>query len=53
MTQASTYTVLPIQQGGKMPVDLQKAFVPIGMVGEQPIAVAGQQGRAGQQRSPS
>jgi tripartite-type tricarboxylate transporter receptor subunit TctC len=40
MTQASTYTVLPIQQEGKMPVDLQKAFVPIGMVGEQPIAMA-------------
>src|SRR5262245_8540754 len=40
MTQASTFTVLPIMQEGKMPVDLQKAFVPIGMVGEQPIAVA-------------
>jgi tripartite-type tricarboxylate transporter receptor subunit TctC len=40
MTQASTFTVLPITQEGKMPVDLQKAFVPIGMVGEQPIAVA-------------
>jgi tripartite-type tricarboxylate transporter receptor subunit TctC len=40
MTQASTYTVLPIMQEGKMPVDLQKAFAPIGMVGEQPIAVA-------------
>ena len=39
MTQASTWTVLPIQQEGKMPVDLQKAFVPVGMVGEQPIAV--------------
>jgi tripartite-type tricarboxylate transporter receptor subunit TctC len=39
MTQASTYTVLPIRQEGKMPVDLQKAFVAIGMVGEQPIAV--------------
>jgi tripartite-type tricarboxylate transporter receptor subunit TctC len=39
MTQASTYTVLPIQQEGKMPVDLQKAFVAIGMVGEQPIAL--------------
>src|SRR5687767_15767737 len=25
MTQASTWTVLPIQQEGKMPVDLQKA----------------------------
>ena len=40
MTQASTFTVLPITQEGKMPVDLQKAFVPIGMVGEQPIGVA-------------
>jgi len=39
MTQASTYTVLPIQQEGKMPVDLQKAFTAVGMVGEQPIAV--------------
>ena len=40
MTQASTYTVLPIMQEGKMSVDLQKAFVPIGMVGEQPIGMA-------------
>ena len=39
MTQASTWTVLPIQQEGKMPVDLHKAFAPVGMVGEQPIAV--------------
>jgi len=39
MSQASTFNVLPIQQEGKMPVDLHKAFVPIGMVGEQPIAV--------------
>jgi tripartite-type tricarboxylate transporter receptor subunit TctC len=39
MTQASTFTVLPIQQEGKMPVDLQKAFTAVGMVGEQPIAV--------------
>jgi tripartite-type tricarboxylate transporter receptor subunit TctC len=39
MTQASTYTVLPIQQEGKMPVDLQTAFTAVGMVGEQPIAV--------------
>jgi tripartite-type tricarboxylate transporter receptor subunit TctC len=39
MTQASTYTVLPIQQGDKMPVDLHKAFVAVGMVGEQPIAM--------------
>jgi tripartite-type tricarboxylate transporter receptor subunit TctC len=40
MTQASTFTVLPIEQEGKMPVNLQTAFAPIGMVGEQPIAVA-------------
>ena len=40
MTQASTYTVLPIQQGAKMPVDLHKSFTAVGMVGEQPIAVA-------------
>jgi tripartite-type tricarboxylate transporter receptor subunit TctC len=40
MTQASTFNVLPIMQEGKMPVDLQKAFAPIGLVGEQPIAVA-------------
>ena len=39
MTQASTWTVLPIQQDDKMPVDLHKAFAPVGMVGEQPIAV--------------
>ena len=40
MTQASTWTVLPVMQEGKMNVDLQKAFAPVGMVGEQPIAVA-------------
>jgi tripartite-type tricarboxylate transporter receptor subunit TctC len=40
MTQASTYTVLPIQQEGKMPVDLHQAFAAVGMVGEQPIGVA-------------
>jgi len=40
MTQASTYTVLPIQQEGKMSFDLQTAFTPIGLVGEQPIALA-------------
>jgi tripartite-type tricarboxylate transporter receptor subunit TctC len=39
LTQASTYTVLPIQQGSKMPVDLHKTFVAVGMVGEQPIAL--------------
>ena len=39
MTQASTYTVLPIQQEGKMPFDLAKTFTAVGMVGEQPIAV--------------
>jgi tripartite-type tricarboxylate transporter receptor subunit TctC len=40
MTQASTFTVLPITQKDRIPVDLQKAFIPVGMVGEQPIAVA-------------
>jgi len=40
MTQASTWTVLPITQGDKMPVDLHKSFVPVGMVGEQPIGLA-------------
>ncbi len=40
MTQASTFTVLPIEQEGKMPLNLQTAFVPIGMVGEQPIALS-------------
>ncbi len=40
MTQASTYTVLPVMQEGKMNVNLQTAFAPVGMVGEQPIAVA-------------
>src|SRR5688572_6510077 len=39
MTQASSWTVLPIMQEGKMPFDMQKAFAAIGMVGEQPIAV--------------
>jgi tripartite-type tricarboxylate transporter receptor subunit TctC len=40
VAQASTFTVLPIDQEGKMPVNLQTAFVPIGMVGEQPIALS-------------
>src|SRR5712672_3482334 len=40
VSQASTFTVLPIEQEGKLPVNLQTAFVPIGMVGEQPIAVS-------------
>lgn len=39
MSQASTYNVLPVQQEGKMPFDLIKTFTPIGMIGEQPIAV--------------
>ena len=39
MTQASTYTVLPVQQE-KLPFDLDRDFVPIALVGEQPIAVA-------------
>src|SRR3954470_18732204 len=40
MAQASTFTVLPIEQEGKLPVNLQTAFAPIGMVGEQPIALS-------------
>lgn len=40
LTQASTYTVLPVMQEGKMNVNLQTAFTPIGMVGEQPIGLA-------------
>jgi tripartite-type tricarboxylate transporter receptor subunit TctC len=40
MTQASTYTVLPIVQADKMPLDLNKAFRPIGLVAEQPIALS-------------
>jgi tripartite-type tricarboxylate transporter receptor subunit TctC len=40
MAQASTFTVLPITQKDKMPVDLDKAFIPVGFVGEQPLAVA-------------
>ena len=39
MTQASTYTVLPIMQQ-KLPFDLQRDFVPIILIAEQPIAVA-------------
>jgi putative tricarboxylic transport membrane protein len=39
MTQASTYTVLPMTLD-PMPVDLDKAFVPIALVGEQPIAIS-------------
>jgi len=40
MAQASTFTVLPITQKDKMPVDLDQAFIPVGFVGEQPLAVA-------------
>jgi tripartite-type tricarboxylate transporter receptor subunit TctC len=40
MSQASTFNVLPVQQEGKMPFDLIKTFAPIGMIGEQPIAMA-------------
>jgi len=40
MTQASTYTVLPIAQEGKLPFDLERDFVPIGLVGVQPIGIA-------------
>jgi len=40
VSQASTFTVLPVEQEGKLPVNLQTAFAPIGMVGEQPIALS-------------
>src|SRR5262249_3501655 len=43
LSQASTFTVLPIEQEGKMPVNLATAFAPIGMLGEQPTAVAANQ----------
>lgn len=39
MTQASTYTVLPIAQQN-LPFDLHRDFTPISLVGVQPIAVA-------------
>jgi tripartite-type tricarboxylate transporter receptor subunit TctC len=39
MTQASTYTVLPIAQPN-LPFDLHRDFAPIGLVGVQPIAIA-------------
>lgn len=39
MTQASTYTVLPIAQE-KLPFDLHRDFTPISLVGVQPIAVS-------------
>jgi tripartite-type tricarboxylate transporter receptor subunit TctC len=38
-TQASSFNVLPVEQEGKMPVNLQKDFVAVGFFGEQPIAV--------------
>src|SRR4051794_26028245 len=38
-SQSSTFNVLPVDQEGKMPFDLAKTFVAIGLVGEQPIAV--------------
>jgi len=39
MTQASTYTVLPVTQD-KLPFDLDRDFVPISLIAVQPIAVA-------------
>jgi len=39
VAQASTYTVLPITQP-KLPFDLDKDFVPISLIGEQPIAIS-------------
>src|SRR5262249_49804586 len=40
MTQSSTWTVLPVMQEGKLPFDPQKTFVPVAMVGEQPMGLA-------------
>jgi tripartite-type tricarboxylate transporter receptor subunit TctC len=40
MSQASTFTVLPVEQEGKLTLNLQTVFAPIGLVGEQPIAIA-------------
>jgi tripartite-type tricarboxylate transporter receptor subunit TctC len=37
---SSTFTVLPVMQEGKMPFDLQTTFMPIGLVGRQPMAIA-------------
>lgn len=39
MTQASTYTVLPVTQESQA-AELVKKFVPISLIGEQPIAVS-------------
>jgi tripartite-type tricarboxylate transporter receptor subunit TctC len=38
-TQASSFNVLPVEQEGKMPVNLQKDFVSMGFFGEQPIGL--------------
>jgi len=40
VTSARTYTVLPIEQDGKMGINLQSSLVPVGLLGEQPVAVA-------------
>ena len=40
MSQASTFTVLPVEQEGKLTLNLQTAFASIGLVAEQPIAIA-------------
>ncbi len=39
-TQSSTFNVMPVDNEGKMPLDMAKSFVAIGLVGEQPIAVS-------------
>ncbi|MBV9261562.1 MAG: tripartite tricarboxylate transporter substrate binding protein [Pseudolabrys sp.] len=39
MAQASTFTVTPVTQE-KMPLDLDKSFMPIGLIATQPIAVS-------------
>jgi tripartite-type tricarboxylate transporter receptor subunit TctC len=38
-TQASSFNVLPVEQEGKMQVNLQKDFVSMGFFGEQPIGL--------------
>ena len=53
VAQASTFTVLPIDQEGKMPVNLQTAFVPIGMGGRATDRALGEQGRARRHRRPA
>src|SRR5436190_3474848 len=39
-SQSSTFNVLPVDQEGKMTLDLANSFVAIGLVGDQPIALS-------------